>query len=196
MRQLGERLGPPADRDHSRALSDQRLDDPSPNAGSPAGHQCDFACETTHWTVSASAARSIGSFIGSSEITGACLQAGVPRRPRNLDVGNVQERCDAGYCVHRARFAEMSGRDHSAHGSEEAPQVLDEQLGLLHGGEVAAARHVGPVRHVVAPLDPGAREADHLLRIARDAGREPPTYSGAPCPVPRAGAPSTAAPRR
>ena len=58
----------------------------------------------------------------------------------------------------------------SAHRSEEGPQVVDEQLGLLHGGEVAAARHVGPVRHVVAPLDPGAREAQHLLGIARDAG--------------------------
>ena len=42
----------------------------------------------------------------------------------------------------------------SAHRSEEGPHVVDEQLGLLHRGEVAAARHVGPVRHVVAPLDP------------------------------------------
>ena len=68
----------------------------------------------------------------------------------------------------RLTAAEARG---SAHRSEEGPQVLDEQLGLLHGGEVAAARHDGPVRDVVVLLDPRAREAQHLLlRIARDAG--------------------------
>ena len=48
IRQLEQRLGPPADRDHARALVDQLLDDPSPDAGSPARHQCDFARETAH----------------------------------------------------------------------------------------------------------------------------------------------------
>ena len=55
----------------------------------------------------------------------------------------------------------------SAHGPEERPHVLDEQLGLLHRGEVAAAGHLGPVRHVVPALDPRARAAQDLPGIAR-----------------------------
>ncbi len=37
---------------------------------------------------------------------------------------------------------------------EERPDVGGEQVGLLHRGEVAAQRHVGPVRHVVARARP------------------------------------------
>src|SRR5256886_3323329 len=54
--------------------------------------------------------------------------------------------------------------------SKEAPQVIDEQSGLLHGGEVPAAWHVGPMRHVVPAFDPGAWDPERLLRIAGDAG--------------------------
>ena len=51
------------------------------------------------------------------------------------------------------------------------PEVVDEQLGLLHGREVPAARHVDPVGHVVTLLHPRSGEAQDLfLRIARDAG--------------------------
>ena len=59
----------------------------------------------------------------------------------------------------------------SPNGGEELPDVVDEEVGLLHRGEVAAARRRGPVRDVVDLLDPRAREAEDLfLRIERDAG--------------------------
>ena len=69
----------------------------------------------------------------------------------------------------RAQSSSSSGGS-MGHRPEEVPQVVDEELGLFHGGEVTATRHVAPVRDVVAPLDPRAREAHHLLGVARDAG--------------------------
>lgn len=40
------------------------------------------------------------------------------------------------------------------HARKELAHIRNEEVGLLHGGEVAAAGHVRPVRDVVAPLDP------------------------------------------
>ncbi len=59
----------------------------------------------------------------------------------------------------------------SRHGREERANVIGEQLRLLHRGEVAAARHLGPVRDPVLTLDPRARKPQGLLGIARDPGR-------------------------
>src|SRR3954454_15535443 len=74
-----------------------------------------------------------------------------------------------------ARIPPLSNRSaerpRSASGGEERPQVGDEEVGLLHRGEVAAARHLGPVGHVVPALDPGARVAQYFLRVAGHAGR-------------------------
>ena len=93
------------------------------------------------------------------------------------------------------RSPDPADRRGSAHGAEEGPQVVDEQLGLLHGGEVAAARHDRPVRHVVALLDPRPREAqDLLLRVARDAGGNASRTPAAPSARRCAWSPSTAGP--
>ena len=73
----------------------------------------------------------------------------------------------------------------SAHGSEEGPQVVDEQLGLLHRGEVTAARHDRPVRHVVALLDP--RRAGSAAPLPSGSARRRSgtlTNSGASCNAP------------
>src|SRR5262249_40340297 len=58
-----------------------------------------------------------------------------------------------------------------AHLAEELPEIAYEELGLLHRGEVAAARHVGPAHDVVAALDPRPREPQHLFGVAGDARR-------------------------
>src|SRR3954471_16714735 len=47
----------------------------------------------------------------------------------------------------------IGGGATSADGAEKRPDVAHEEIGLLHRGKVAAARHVGPVHHVVSPLD-------------------------------------------
>src|SRR5262249_19576333 len=60
----------------------------------------------------------------------------------------------------------------SADGREEGPHVADEQLGLFHRGEVAAARHLGPVRDVVSALHPRPRETQRLLGEPGHAGRD------------------------
>src|SRR5215475_8183911 len=90
---------------------------------------------------------------------------------------SVAEACASSSPSRPRRHPEDSGAlqlsTSSAYRSEEVPQVLDEQSGLLHRGEVAPAGHDGPVRHVVKSLDPGAGEAQHLLlRVARNARRD------------------------
>ena len=65
----------------------------------------------------------------------------------------------------RRREPEAGPRERrSAHRPEEAPHVVDEEVGLLQRGEVAASRHVGPADDVVAGLRPRPREAQHLSR--------------------------------
>src|SRR4051812_14698486 len=46
---------------------------------------------------------------------------------------------------------------------EEGADVLRQQLGLLHRGEVAAAWQLGPALQIVAALDPLARRHGRLL---------------------------------
>src|SRR5437763_3137732 len=54
---------------------------------------------------------------------------------------------------------------------EERPDVIGEERGLLHRGEVAAARHHFPTRDVVVPLYPRPRELEDLLRVPRHTRR-------------------------
>jgi uncharacterized membrane protein YczE len=51
---------------------------------------------------------------------------------------------------------------------EERPDVVDEQVGLLQGGEVTAPGHVGPADDAVTPLHNGARRDE--LGLAREHG--------------------------
>src|SRR5438874_201278 len=48
-------------------------------------------------------------------------------------------------------------------GAEELAQLRSEQLGLLGGGEVSAAWHLGPARDVVGHLGPFAWAGDRVL---------------------------------
>lgn len=51
----------------------------------------------------------------------------------------------------------------SPQGPEEATDVADQEVGLLHRREVAPAGHVGPVHHPVAPLHHGPRHDEFGL---------------------------------
>lgn len=60
----------------------------------------------------------------------------------------------------------------SAHVAEERPELLDEQLGLLESGEVAAAVELAPVAQVAeAALGHSPGKAEDLLWEDRAAGR-------------------------
>src|SRR5215472_18889415 len=58
----------------------------------------------------------------------------------------------------------------SSEAPEELPDVADQQVGLLHGREVAAAVKLRPVHDVVRPLGEGPDRADDLLRKDRHPG--------------------------
>src|SRR4051812_13645990 len=59
----------------------------------------------------------------------------------------------------------------SAQRPEERANVLDQRLGLLHGGEMPAALELGEALEVVGPGHPLAWRARDLVRQAREAGR-------------------------
>src|SRR4029450_7938040 len=71
----------------------------------------------------------------------------------------------------RTPMDDLPSRFRSAQRAEARAHVVDEELGLLHRGEVSAARHLGPVHEVVVVLDPGARRPDDLAREDRGTGR-------------------------
>jgi len=62
--------------------------------------------------------------------------------------------------------------------AEEVPDVVDEQIGGLHGGEVAAAAEFGPVHDCVLELDSAPDR--HIQGEHRDPRRHRGTLTGAP----------------
>src|SRR5436190_7823697 len=77
--------------------------------------------------------------------------AGAARKSCSASLSFVCLRSTRGFCC-------LSQRP------EEGADVLRQQLRLLHRGEVAAARQLGPVLQVVAAFDPLARRHRRLLR--------------------------------
>ena len=93
----------------------------------------------------------------------------------------------------REEWAGGAGRTTSAHEPEERPHVGDVELGLLEGGEVAAAGLGGPVLDVgVVGLGPGPHRRHDLLGEGRHPGRHAgPARAGS-----RRSSPSRGGPRR
>src|SRR5207248_8100163 len=71
--------------------------------------------------------------------------------------------------------------------AEELPDVVDQQAGLLHGREVAAARHLGPAGDVVVVLGPLPRRIEQLPGEQGAAGRQRHELFGGPEPADPAG---------
>src|SRR6056297_2989220 len=69
-------------------------------------------------------------------------------------------------------FIELDRPVKLSEGGEAGPEVVDEEVGHLEGGEVAAARLFGPVTDVgERVLHPGAYGRHDLLRVHREARR-------------------------
>ena len=113
----------------------------------------------------------------------AQLVVPVAKHLRHHPGAAVEEGCDPArmsLCAEHlaADLIEVGAAVVSAQLAEELPDVADEQVGGLHGGEVAAAAEFGPVHDSVFELDSAPDR--HIQGEHRDPGRHRGTLTRAP----------------